>query len=137
RSQAQDDLSRAMRALGEIHPDTNRTTTVEVMTFWEAPHGPPQMVRRAVLILQGVMLLLLLAVCVNTANLMLARASGRQREVGVRLALGAGPAEIVSLLLTENLLLAGIGAALGAAIAVWATDAMRAVPVISAFPIKL
>lgn len=83
------------------------------------------------------MLLLLLAVCGNTANLMLARASARYREVGVRLTLGAGPWRVVSLLLTENLLLALLGAALGAAIAVWATDAMRAVPMIASVPIKL
>ena len=63
------------------------------------------MLGTALAILQGIMLLLLLAVCGNTANLVLARASARQREVGVRLALGAGPWRIVSLLLTENLLL--------------------------------
>ena len=58
------------------------------------------------------MLLLLLAVCGNTANLMLARASARYREVGVRLTLGAGPWRVVSLLLMENLMLAllGVGA---------------------------
>lgn len=82
------------------------------------------------------MLLLLLAVCGNTANLMLARASARQREVGMRVAFGAGPWRIVTLLPTENLLLALLGAALGAAIAAWATEALRAVPVIGAFPIK-
>jgi predicted permease len=82
------------------------------------------------------MLLLLLAVCGNTANLMLARASARQREMGMRLALGAGRWRVASLVLTENLLLSLMGAALGAAIAVWATDALRAVPMIGAVPVR-
>jgi putative ABC transport system permease protein len=81
-------------------------------------------------------LLLLLAVCGNTANFVLARASARHREMGMRLALGAGPWRVVSLLLTESLLLALCGAVLGVAIAAWATDALRAVPMIGAFPIK-
>ena len=109
----------------------------EVRPFWKAPRGPQQMFATALLILQGVMLVLLLAVCGNTANLMLARASARHREVGVRLALGAGPLRVVALLLTENLLLGLLGAALGVAIAAWATNALRAVPLMGAFPIKL
>src|SRR5262249_1305433 len=84
----------------------------------------------------SVMLLLLLAVCGNIANLMLARASARQREIGVRLAIGAGPWRVARLLMIENLLLAFCGAAVGIALAVWGTEAWRAVPMVGAFPIK-
>ena len=125
-----------MRELARAYPETNATMRAEVLPFWQAPRGPQRMLATMLAILQGIMLVLLLAVCGNTANLMLARASTRQREIGVRLALGAGPWRVVSLMLAENMLLALIGAALGAAIAVWATDALRAVPLIGAFPIK-
>src|SRR5260370_16123795 len=86
-------------------------------------------------VLQGVMLLLLLAVCGNTANLMLARGSARQHEMAVRVALGAGRWRIISLVLSENMLLALLGTSLGAAIAVWGTTALRVAPMIGAFPI--
>ncbi len=82
------------------------------------------------------MLVLLLAVCGNSANLMLARASTRQREAGIRLALGARRARIAGLLLTESVILSVAGAALGAAVAVWGTNAIRAVPMIGSFPIR-
>jgi putative ABC transport system permease protein len=85
--------------------------------------------------LQGVMLLLLLAVCGNTANLMLARGSVRQREMAVRVALGAGRWRIVSLVLSENMLLALTGTSLGAVFAVWGTTALRMAPMIGTFPI--
>src|SRR5204862_4069603 len=136
RAQAQSDLDAAMRQLAHDCPDTNGTMQAEVLSFWQAPRGPQRMLVGALAILQAVMLLLLLAVCGNTANLMLARASARYREMGVRLALGAGPWRLVRLLLTENLMLALFGAALGAVIAVWATDALRAVPMIGSVPVK-
>ena len=134
---AQTELDVAMRQLAHDYPETNKAIHAQVLRFWQAPRGPQQFLISALAVLQAVMLLLLLAVCGNTANLMLARASARSREIGVRLTLGAGPWRVVSLLLTENLLLALLGAVLGAAIAVWATDAMRAVPVIGSVPIKL
>ena len=135
-AQSQAELDRTMSELAKTYPETNANVRGEVLRFWDAPRGPQRMLGTALLMLQGLMLLLLLAVCGNTANLMLARASARQREVGTRLALGAGPWRIASLLLTENVALALFGAVLGAAIAVWATEAMRAVPVIGAFPIR-
>lgn len=126
--QAQGDLDAAMRQFANDYPESNATLQGEVLPFWKAPRGPQRFMVTALAILQAVMLLLLLAVCGNTANLMLARASARQREISVRVALGAGRWRIVSSLLSESLVLSLLGAALGIAIAFWGTDALRAVP---------
>ena len=137
RQAAQTELDVAMGRLAHDYPESNRAVSGEVRAFWRAPRGPQQFFVGALALLQAVLLLLLLAVCGNTANLMLARASARYREIGVRLTLGAGPWRVVSLLLTENLVLAVLGAALGAVIAVWATDALRAVPMTASLPVKI
>jgi predicted permease len=128
RAQAQSELDAAMRRLAEAHPQTNRGVQAEVLPFWQSPRGPQRMLNAALAVLQAIMLLLLLAVCGNTANLVLARASARQREMGIRLALGAKPWRIAGLLLVENVLLALPGAALGALIAAWGTKALLILP---------
>ncbi|PYR59550.1 MAG: hypothetical protein DMF91_14545 [Acidobacteria bacterium] len=135
REQAQHELDAAMRQLAQAYPDTNATLKGEVLPFWQLPGGPQRLLTAALAILQAIMLLLLLAVCGNTANLVLARASARQREMGVRLALGAGPWRIARLMLTESVLLALLGAALGVAIAVWGTQALIVLP-LSGLPIR-
>jgi predicted permease len=136
RAQAQAEFSQVMNQLAHDFPATNQKIHGEMLRIWDSPRGPQRFLVRALTTLQGVMLLLLLAVCGNTANLVLARASARQREIAVRLAIGAGPWRIVNLLLTENLLLAFLGVALGIPIAAWGTNVLRAVQFTGAFPIK-
>jgi predicted permease len=135
REEAQTEFSTAMAQLARDYPEASAGIGGEILAFWKAPRGPQRMLISGLAILQGVMLLLLLAVCGNTANLMLARGSTRQREMAVRVALGAGRWRIVSLVLSENMLLALLGASLGAALAVWGTTALRIAPMIGAFPI--
>lgn len=133
---AQAQLDAAMHELAKLYPETNARMRGEVLPFWRSGHGPQRMLAASLGILQGIMLLLLLAVCGNTATLMLARAITRQREIGIRLAMGAGPWRVVSLLFTENFLLAFVGAVLGVLLAIWGTEALRAVPMITSFPIR-
>ncbi|PYR56137.1 MAG: hypothetical protein DMF85_17555, partial [Acidobacteria bacterium] len=117
RGGAQAEADAAMRDLARTYPQTNASLQADVLPFTRAPRGPQRLLAASLAFLQALMLLLLVAMCGNTANLVLARASARQREMSVRLALGAGRWRIARLLLTENLLLAIGGAALGAGIA--------------------
>jgi predicted permease len=135
-AQARREANGAMASLGRLYPETNASMSIDLFPFWKTPRGPQQMLVGALAILQGIMLVLLLAVCANTANLILARATARRREVGIRRALGASRWRVASLLMSESLLLALLGAVFGTLIAAWGTNALRAVPMIGAFPIR-
>ncbi len=128
RPAAQADLDRIMRDLTREAPATNAGITADVLPYWQSPRGPQRFLSAALTVLQAAMLLVLAAVCANAATLLLARASARRQEVAVRLAIGAARWRVMSLLLTESLLFAATGTALGALLAVWGTSAFRAVP---------
>ena len=128
RAQAQSDVDVVMRRLAQAYPQSNRTLQADVLPFWQSPRGPQRFMATSLGVMQLIMFLLLLAVCGNTANLVLSRATARQREMGLRLALGAGRWRVASLLLTENLVLALAGAALGGAIAWWGTGLLNSMP---------
>jgi len=110
KQQAQKDMERVAGDLQKQYPESNAKLGAVVVPLQDDYAGDA---RSGLLVLQVGSVFVLLIACSNLANLLLARSTGRRREMAVRLALGASPWQIASQLLTESLLLAFLGGLLG------------------------
>jgi predicted permease len=105
--------------LAAANPKTNRGVGATVLRTWEGHNGINEYLRAPLTILLAVSFVVLLIVCANLANLLLARSVGRQREFGIRFALGAGRMRVATQVLTETLLLCAGGAGAGLLMLLW------------------
>ena len=123
--QARAEIQSQARHMAEADPEHNLGITATVLPIWKAHSGAQTSLLRPLILLMAVCGVVLLIVCANVANLLLARATVREKEFTARLALGAGRARLARQVLTESLLLTGSGAALGLIVTPWMSHALK------------
>jgi predicted permease len=120
-SQATADMDGIAQNLALAYPEADKNVGITLVSMKEDIVGK---VRPFLIVLLAAVGFLLLIACVNVANLLLARSMGRSREFAIRAAMGASQGRVIRQLLSESILLAGLGGALGLLLAVWGTKAV-------------
>jgi predicted permease len=121
--QAEADMNTVMRELGREQPETNSGRTAHLTPITQALHGENELAKAWFLL--GAVLAVLLVACINIAGLLLARGVAREREMALRIAIGAARASLVRQLLIENALLGLIGGSAGLLVSVGLLAAMK------------
>ena len=140
--QANAEVAVVAARLAKLYPDTNYGYGARLVPVWKAQSGAPTILLAPLQILAAACGLVILIACANVANLLLASATARQKEFGVRLALGAGPWRLARQLLAENLVLAALAALISLLLVAWMADALvsflppTGMPVFFEFPVN-
>jgi predicted permease len=120
-AQAEADMDGIAQNLAAAYPEADKAVGITLLSMKEDIVGN---VQPFLIVLLAAVGFLLLIACANVANLLLARSMGRSREFAIRAALGASQGRVIRQLLSESILLAGLGGALGLLLAVWGTKAV-------------
>jgi len=137
--QAQAALTVVSQRLSQQYPEIDKNVKALVFPEANARLGDPRMTNTPLLsaLFLGLAILVLLLACVNVGNVLLVRATVRERELAIRAALGAGRGHLMRLLLAEGVLLAIVGGAAGMVLGTWGGAALRSINLHTDLPIQL
>jgi predicted permease len=124
RAQAQDEMTAIATRLEADYPATNRGRNITLWALWQTPFNNAGTMLPTLEIMAAVVVFVLLIACANVGNLLLVRSFARRHEMSVRMAIGATGGRLLRQLLTEGMLLAGLGAAGGLIVAYWCRHAL-------------